>query len=562
LNKTQILPVILCGGSGTRLWPLSRKSLPKQFVPLIGGKSLLQATFERVSGLSGKNPIWTVASEDHRFLVRDAADAAKVSFKSILEPVGRNTAAAMAAAALNAEPGQLLLFLPADHHVPDAALFSKTVERGVAAAEQGAFVTFGVAPTHPHTGYGYIQTSASLRGAESDAAIHENGSGSPRTSGPRDDVSEKKDLQRNALPVQRFVEKPDQETALSYLSSGDYYWNAGIFLVRADALIQAMEQFASGILESTRKAVEAQRMDGDFIHLDASAFSSCRSESIDYAVLEPLSQNTSLREGAFSSSSSLRGAESDEAIHESGNGSPRTFSPRDDAEGRRGNSGIYMVPFQGAWSDVGSWNAVAELTDADEDDNRVVGMGKAHQASATYIHAPHRPVVALGTEDLLIIDTTDAVLVAAKSHAEQVKNIVADLQQQNLPQATEHRHAARPWGEYDAIDEGDRFKVKRITVKPGASLSLQMHHHRAEHWIVVKGTARVTRDKETFLLAENESTFIPVGTKHRLENPGTIPLEMIEVQSGSYLGEDDIERFDDYYGRAPVFELKKPDQKK
>jgi mannose-1-phosphate guanylyltransferase/mannose-6-phosphate isomerase len=220
-----------------------------------------------------------------------------------------------------------------------------------------------------------------------------------------------------------------------------------------------------------------------------------------------------------------------------------------------------MVPFQGAWSDVGSWNAVAELTDADEDDNRIVGMGKAHQASATYIHAPHRPVVALGTEDLLIIDTTDAVLVAAKSHAEQVKNIVADLQQQNLPQATEHRHAARPWGEYDAIDEGDRFKVKRITVKPGASLSLQMHHHRAEHWIVVKGTARVTRDNKTFLLAENESTFIPVGTKHRLENPGTIPLEMIEVQSGSYLGEDDIERFDDHYGRAPVFELKKPDKK-
>jgi mannose-1-phosphate guanylyltransferase/mannose-6-phosphate isomerase len=551
LNKTQILPVILCGGSGTRLWPLSRKSLPKQFVPLVGGKSLLQATFQRVSGISGKSPIWTVASEDHRFLVRDAADAAKVSFRSILEPVGRNTAAAMAAAALNAEPGQLLLFLPADHHVPDAALFSKTVEQGVAAAEQGAFVTFGVAPTYPHTGYGYIQTSASLRGAESDAAIHENGSGSPRTSGPRDDVSEKKDLQSNVLPVQRFVEKPDQETALSYLASGDYYWNAGIFLVRADALIRAMEQFASDILESTRKAVEAQRMDGDFIHLDANTFSICRSESIDYAVLEPLSQNTSLREG-----------KADEAIHRSTNGSPRTFSPRDDAEGRRGNPGIYMVPFQGAWSDVGSWNAVAELTDADEDDNRIVGMGKAHQASTTYIHAPHRPVVALGTEDLLIIDTTDAVLVAAKSHAEQVKNIVADLHQQNLPQATEHRHAARPWGEYDAIDEGDRFKVKRITVKPGASLSLQMHHHRAEHWIVVKGTARVTRDKETFLLAENESTFIPVGTKHRLENPGTIPLEMIEVQSGSYLGEDDIERFDDHYGRAPVFELKKPDQKK
>jgi mannose-1-phosphate guanylyltransferase/mannose-6-phosphate isomerase len=506
--KSSILPVILCGGSGTRLWPLSRKSLPKQFVPLIGGKSLLQATFERVSGISGKSPIWTVASEDHRFLVRDAADMAKVSFKSILEPVGRNTAAAMAAAALNAELDQLLLFLPADHHVPDAALFSKTVEQGVAAAEQGAFVTFGVAPTHPHTGYGYIQVSASLREGEADEAIHENGSGSPRDFVARDDVGKKKDLQSDAKPVQRFVEKPSLETALSYLASGDYYWNAGIFLVRADVLIQALEQFAPDILEATQQAVEAQKIDGDFIHLDASAFSSCRSESIDYAVLEQ-------------------------------------------------HQNVAMVPFQGAWSDVGSWNAVAELTDADGDNNRIVGHGKAHKANSTYIHAPHRPVVALGTEDLLIIDTTDAVLVAAKSHAEQVKNIVADLQQQNLPQATEHRHAARPWGEYDAIDEGDRFKVKRITVKPGASLSLQMHHHRAEHWIVVKGTARVTRDKETFLLAENESTFIPVGTKHRLENPGTIPLEMIEVQSGSYLGEDDIERFDDHYGRAQLLKINK-----
>jgi mannose-1-phosphate guanylyltransferase/mannose-6-phosphate isomerase len=495
-KPNSILPVILCGGSGTRLWPLSRKSLPKQFVPLIGGKSLLQATFERVAGLAGTYPIWTVASEDHRFLVRDAAEAAKVSCTSILEPMGRNTAAAMAAAALNAKPEQLLLFLPADHHVPDSALFTQTIEQGVSAAEQGAFVTFGVAPSHPHTGYGYIQTgsprdfvarddnsSSSLRGGEADAAIH-------------------------AFPVLRFVEKPDQETALSHLASGDYYWNAGIFLVRADALIQALEQFAPDILEATQQAVEAQKLDGNFIHLDADAFAVCRAESIDYAVLEQ-------------------------------------------------HRNVAMVPFQGAWSDVGSWNAVADLTAADDADNRIVGKGKMHHARSTYIHAPHRPVVALGTEDLLIVDTSDAVLVAAKSHAEQVKDIVADLQKQNLPQATEHRHAARPWGEYDAIDEGHRFKVKRITVKPGASLSLQLHHHRAEHWIVVKGTARVTRDHETFFLAENESTFIPVGTKHRLENPGTIPLEMIEVQSGSYLGEDDIERFDDHYGRAPVYELKK-----
>ncbi len=470
-----ILPVILCGGSGTRLWPLSRKTLPKQFVPLIGDKSLLQLAFERVSKLAGDQLVWTVASEDHRFLLRDIADAAKVSCRNILEPMGRNTAPAMAAAALNMQPEQLILFLPADHHVPDDKLFNQTILAGVPAADQGAFVTFGITPNQPHTGYGYIQVNESL-----DAVKR----------------------------VTRFVEKPNQETALSYLASRDYYWNAGIFLVRADILIQALEQFAPDILEATQKAVDGQKYFGDFIHLDAEAFASCRAESIDYAVLE---QHTN----------------------------------------------VVMVPFQGAWSDVGSWSAVADLTEADEADNRIVGKGKAHHARGTYIHAPHRLVVALGTEDLLIVDTTDAVLVAANSHAEYVRDIVVDLQRQNLPQATEHRHAARPWGEYDAIDEGDRFKVKRIKVKPGASLSLQSHHHRAEHWIVVKGTARVTRDHQTFLLAENESTFIPARTKHRLENPGTEPLEIIEVQSGSYLGEDDIERFEDRYGRTTFREVKK-----
>ncbi len=470
-----ILPVILCGGSGTRLWPLSRKSLPKQFAPLISNKSLLQLTFERVAKLVGCQPVWTVSSEEHRFMVRDTAEAAKVSCMSILEPVGRNTAAAMAAGALNAQPEQLLLFLPADHHVPDTELFIQTIEAGVAAASQGDFVTFGVIPNQPHTGYGYIQVNESL------------------------DI---------VKPVVRFVEKPSQETALSYLASGDYYWNAGIFLVRADVLIQALAQFAPDILEATQQAVEAQRRDGDFIHLDADAFATCRAESIDHAVLE---QHTN----------------------------------------------VAMVPFQGAWSDVGSWNAVADLTAADDANNRSVGKGKTYHARSTYIYAPHRPVVALGTEDLLIIDTTDAVLVAARGHAEQVKDIVDDLQKRNLSQATEHRHAARPWGEYDTVDEGDRFRVKRIRVKPGASLSLQLHHHRAEHWIVVKGTARVTRDHETFFLAENESTFIPVGIKHRLENPDSIPLEIIEVQSGSYLGEDDIERFDDHYGRSLVYDLNK-----
>lgn len=437
-------------------------------MPLIGGKSLLQATFERVEAFTGKQPIWTVASEGHRFLVRDAAEAANVSFTSILEPVGRNTAAAMAAAALNADPNQLLLFLPADHHIPDANLFIETIREGVDAAEEGAFVTFGIMPSHPHTGYGYLQV----------------GKGN-----------------MSARPILRFVEKPDQETALSYLASGDYYWNTGIFLVRVDVLLKALEQFALDILEATRQAVVAQKCDGDFLHLDANAFAACRSESIDYAVLER-------------------------------------------------HTNVAMVPFQGAWSDVGSWDAVAELVEADCANNHIIGNGRVYGSSSTYVHAPHRPVVALGTENLLIIDTTDAVLVAANSHAERVREIVIDMQQQNIPQATEHRHAARPWGEYDAIDEGEKFKVKRITVKPGASLSLQKHHHRAEHWIVVKGMARVTRDGEISLLSENESTFIPVGVKHRLENPGTIPLEVIEVQSGDYLEEDDIERFCDSYGRS------------
>jgi len=466
--RSSIQPVILCGGSGIRLWPLSRKSLPKQFVTLINEKSLLQATFERVTTFARDQHVWTVASKDHRFLVRDAAEAARMTCTSILEPVGRNTAAAMTAAALNAKPEQLLLFLPADHHVPDVDQFVNTVREGVDAAEMGSFVTFGVAPTHPHTGYGYIQVSKS-------------------------DVS--------AKPVKRFVEKPNQETALTYLAAGDYFWNTGLFLVRADFLLESVQRYAPDILQATQQAFNQQTVDGDFIHLGASAFTSCRSESIDYAVLE---QHTK----------------------------------------------VAMVPFEGIWSDVGSWNAVAELSQADSENNRIVGKGMAHKAKSTYIHAPHRPVVALGTEDLLIVDTADALLVAANSHAEQVKEVVADLQNAKLPQATEHRHAARPWGEYDCIDEGQRFKVKRITVKPGASLSLQLHHHRAEHWIVVKGVARVTCDNETTVLSENQSTYIPIGTKHRLENPGTIPLEMIEVQSGSYLGEDDIERFDDNYGRS------------
>ena len=460
-----IQAIILCGGSGTRLWPVSRQSLPKQFVPLLGEQSLLELTFNRVKGWTAE-PVVCVAQHDHRFLVQDAASAAGIEPRIILEPEPRNTAAAMAAAALNADPGQLLLFLPADHHIPDIELFQNTMQQGIAAAEQGAIVTFGVSPTHPHTGYGYIETETA-----------------------------------GISPVKQFVEKPDQPTALQYLATGRHFWNAGIFLVQAQTLIAALQQHAPDILASVQQSVSAQALDGLFVKLAAEPFAQCRAQSIDYAVLEQ-------------------------------------------------HQHITMVPFSGAWSDVGSWAALAELNPPDADGNSVLGQGHHHSSHQTYIHAPHRPVVALGTENLLIIDTQDAVLVANKAHAEQVKTVVAELMAEGITQATEHRHAARPWGTYDSIDQGDRFQVKRIVVKPGGRLSLQKHYHRAEHWIVVSGTARVTCDEREFLLHENESTFIPLGSIHRLENPGTIPLHLIEVQSGSYLGEDDIERFDDTYGRS------------
>lgn len=466
--KTSIVrPVVLCGGSGTRLWPLSRKSFPKQFVPLIGKKNLLQTTFERVSVLSSGERIWSVASKEHRFNVQAAADAAGVLCTTILEPEGRNTTAAMAVAALNARPDQLLLFLPADHLVPDGRLFSKTVGRGVEAAEGGAFVTFGIKPTSPHTGYGYICAEG---------------------------------LEDKTRAVRRFVEKPDYESAVSYLASGDYFWNSGIFLVRVDALLDALQKFAPDILVCAQMATQEQRFDGDFIHLEEISFSACRSEAIDYSVLEK-------------------------------------------------HDNVVMVEFRGSWSDVGSWNEVADLAQPDVNENRIVGAGNFVGANSTYIHSTHRPVVAIGTSNLVIIETADAVLVANKNVTGQVKDAVKKLEKEGFSEATEHRFSSRPWGTYDVIDESDCFKVKRITVKPGAILSLQSHRHRAEHWVVVRGTARVTRGEEVFLLSENESTFIPLGVKHRLENPGLEPLEMIEVQSGSYLGEDDIERFDDSYGR-------------
>lgn len=474
-RSTGIHPVVLCGGSGTRLWPLSRKAFPKQFIPLLGDKSLLQLTLERVAPLADGLPeaITCVAAEEHRFLVADVAAQAGLTVRQILEPQAKNTAAAMALAALAAPADALLLFCPADHHIPDASAFADMVRKAVPAELAGRLVTFGVQPSFPSTAYGYIQKGAATG---------------------------------DGFDVARFVEKPAQDKALEFLASGQYLWNAGIFLMRAQDLIEALRTHAPDILETCQRAMHQSRRDGLFLRPDAEAFAQCRSQSIDYAVME-----------------------------------------------RAHNVSVF--PFAGVWSDVGSWNAVAQLAEPDVQGNRAGGEhGLAHHLHArdTYIHAGgQRPVVALGTRNLLIIDTPDALLVADASQAEAVKEVVAKLEALDASQAVQHRRVARPWGWYDSVDMGPRHQVKRITVKPGASLSLQLHHHRAEHWVVVSGIAEVTNGDEVMMLSENQSTYIPIGRRHRLANPGKVPLEIVEVQSGTYLGEDDIVRFDDNYGRIP-----------
>lgn len=477
MTNAKITPIVLCGGSGTRLWPLSRKSFPKQFVPLVDNKSLLQLTLERVVQVNGGDmapEVICVAAEEHRFLVAESMQAARVKGPIILEPVARNTAPAMALAALQLAPQDLLLFCPSDHHIPDARAFAAMVQQGSHAARQGAIVTFGVVPSFPSTAYGYIEQGAA------------SGDGS--------------------FGVARFIEKPNADDAQSLILQGNVLWNAGIFLAQAGTLLEALQQHAGDILQSCQQAMGKATQDQQFVRPEPEAFAACRADSIDYAVLER---------------------------HEK----------------------VAVVPFAGAWSDVGSWNAVASLSPPDAQGNRIDGHGLAVQSQRTYIHAPQRVVVTLGTQDLLVIDTPDALLVAASSHAEQVKTVVAQLEARQSPQASLHRKVARPWGCYDSIDCGERFQVKRITVRPGAKLSLQKHHHRAEHWIVVSGTALVTKGNETFLLTENQSTYIPIGETHRLENPGKTDLEMIEVQSGSYLGEDDIVRFEDTYGRVAALPL-------
>lgn len=465
--------MVLCGGSGTRLWPLSRRSLPKQFVPLVDERSLLGLTLARLRGL-GEGVI-AVAAEEHRFLVAAEIEAAGLIGDVILEPSPRNTAAAMALAALYSYAGDpLLLFCPADHHIPDVEAFCRAVHQGEAAARGGAIVTFGVVPTFPSSAYGYVAC------------------GEPRADG--------------SYGVACFIEKPDARKAAALLLSGKVYWNAGIFLCSASALLLALHRHAQDILQSCTAAMASAVQDSSttasrFIRPESAAFGTCRAQSIDYAVLEA-------------------------------------------------HDNVVVVPFAGQWSDVGSWNAVAELAAADAAGNRVVGQGVVHDAQNTYIHAPERPVVALGTKNLLIIDTTDALLVADAGSAEQVKEVVATLEATGMAQAVAHRKVARPWGWYDSIECGPSFQVKRIGVRPGAAISLQYHRQRAEHWVVVRGTAEVTRDGEVFRLERNQSTYIPVGAVHRLRNVGDEELEIIEVQSGDYLGEDDIVRLDDAYGRA------------
>jgi mannose-1-phosphate guanylyltransferase/mannose-6-phosphate isomerase len=462
-------PVLLSGGSGTRLWPLSREAYPKQFLPLAGEDTMLQATWRRVAALADAAPI-VVANEEHRFLAAEQLRVAGAPTPAIvLEPVGRNTAPAIAAAALQAtvDGGDpLLLVLPSDHVVADAEAFRAAVRGASAAAERGALVTFGIVPTAPETGFGYIQAEA--------------GEGTRK--------------------VLRFVEKPDAATAQSYLDAGGYYWNSGMFLFRASRYLAELGRLRPDILEATSAAFAAARRDGDFIRLDEEAFAACPSQSIDYAVME--------RTGA-----------------------------------------AMVLPVDIGWNDVGSWSALWDVAERDADGNARHGDVIAVDSRNSYAYA-RRLVALVGVDDMIVVETDDAILVARKDKVQQVKDVVALLKQEQRSQAALHREVHRPWGSYDSVDNGARFQVKRIKVKPGAQLSLQSHTQRAEHWIVVSGTARVTRDNDVFELHANQSTYIPIGAKHRLENPGGEMLELIEVQSGDYLGEDDIVRYEDVYGRA------------
>ncbi|MBV6842920.1 mannose-1-phosphate guanylyltransferase/mannose-6-phosphate isomerase [Xanthomonas euvesicatoria] len=466
---SDVLPIILSGGSGTRLWPLSRESYPKQFLPLVGDKSMLQSTWLRAAPVAGHAPI-VVANEEHRFMAAEQLQQLGVKPSAILlEPKGRNTAPAIAVAALEATrdgADPLLLVLPSDHVIGNEAAFQAAVKVAAEAAAQGKLVTFGIKPTAPETGYGYIKAGA--------------GTG--------------------ASAVERFVEKPDLATAQSYLASGEYYWNSGMFLFRASRYLEELRKFHPAIADACQKAWENGKRDADFTRLDKDAFAASPSDSIDYAVMEKTAD-------------------------------------------------AVVVPLDAGWNDVGSWSSLLDVSKQDAQGNAHHGDVIQLDCQNTYAYGS-RLIAMVGLEDVVVVETPDAVLVGHRDRIQEVKDVVSQIKTAGRSEATWHRKVYRPWGAYDSIDMGQRHQVKRITVKPGAVLSLQMHHHRAEHWIVVSGTAEVTRGEEVLLLTENQSTYIPLGVTHRLRNPGKLPLELIEVQSGSYLGEDDIVRFEDTYGRA------------
>jgi len=463
-----IIPVILSGGAGKRLWPLSRESNPKQFLPLFNGRSLFSLTLERVRTAGFAAPM-VICNSEHRFMAAEQLD--EVDKRIIIEPCSRNTAPAVAIAALVAKPDDILLVLPSDHLFTDVDAFRAMVLKARPLAEAGFLVTFGVQPVFPATGYGYIKRAAVV-----DSTIQ-------------------------GFHVERFVEKPDAATAQRYLLSGDYLWNCGVFLFRAASLLEEMQRHAPTVLAACQRAYDAHTVDLGFTRLDSESFAAAPDISMDYAIME----------------------HTDKAV---------------------------VVPCNTAWSDVGSWSSLADSMEKDSEGNVVRGDVLLHNTRNSTVFAEEKLVVAMGLDDLIVVETDDAILVAPRAESENIKKIVETLTEQQRSHVKSHRKIYRPWGYYDSIVEGDRHKVKHIMVKPGGCLSLQMHHHRAEHWIVVSGTARVVRGDEEFLLTENQSTYIPLGVTHRLENPGSIALEIIEVQSGAYLGEDDIVRLEDHYGRG------------
>lgn len=467
-----LIPVILSGGSGSRLWPQSRSLYPKQFLPLVNEQTMFQNTVSRLDGLHNVSEPLVIANEEHRFLAAEQfRQMGRRASSIILEPVGRNTAPAVALAALKSlslsDEDPVLLVLAADHVIENEQVFHQAVEAALPAAHDGKLVTFGIVPKHPETGYGYIKASL----------CHEN-----------------------TVPVEEFVEKPDLETAQGYLASGNYYWNSGMFMFKASRYLEELNKFRPDIHGACAEAIANESPDLDFVRLDDKAFKACPADSIDYAVME----------------------QTEDAV---------------------------MVSLDAGWSDVGSWSSLWDISDKDAQGNATQGDVILHDTQNTYVRSEKKLIATVGVDNLVITESDDAILVSGKDRVQDVKKIVEHLKENKRSEVKLHRKVYRPWGAYDSIDNGERFQVKRITVKPGAQLSLQKHYHRAEHWIVVKGTALVTNGDKEILLTENQSTYIPIGEVHRLENPGKFELELIEVQSGSYLGEDDIVRLEDTYGR-------------